>query len=282
MSYLAHLLERRIKRYGLGGSLIRLLSQFHDLSIYYGYPDKALSSIRRFISVAQRFDVRVTVPIVSLVACRYADLVREIVNMGHEVACHGLIHALYDKMAFNDQLSHFKMAKALLEEVSEVKIVGSRLPYSRFNEGTHMALARAGFKYDSSMRANSKPLPSILKFDGVEILEIPWFAADDVIIDELHFSPSQMLLLWVNKLRLANPGEVFVFDLHPVRMGRYPYVSVLHGLLSFAKDNNIDVLCLEEVYRNRFRLGKAPVLVISGDVDCLRVHDFILRIFKLA
>jgi len=185
-------------------------------------------------------------------------------------------------MPYEEQVVHFKLAKRLLEEISGLNVIGVRLPYSRFNDKTHKALTEAGFKYDSSMRADEKPNPFYLRFNGTSILEIPWFDTDDVLIDERGLSPVQMVRIWSRALKRARPGDVYVFDLHPIRIGMPPYTMVLRDLLSIARDLGLRVLCLEDVYRMRHKLGDVATLVISGDIDCLRVWDFVLRIVKLA
>lgn len=82
------------------------------------------------------------------------DIVRMIVDKGHEVGCHGLVHEVdkaFDILSREDQVDHLIKAKNLLEQISGTEVISFRAPALRVNQNTGFALQKAGFKIDSSI-----------------------------------------------------------------------------------------------------------------------------------
>ena len=88
------------------------------------------------------------------VAKRFPQLVRAIVDEGHELACHGYSH----KLIYEQNIGEFRQetieAKKLLEDVSGSRVLGYRAASYSITVRSSWALEillEAGFEYDSSI-----------------------------------------------------------------------------------------------------------------------------------
>ncbi|MGE0635298.1 MAG: polysaccharide deacetylase family protein [Bacteroidia bacterium] len=101
-----------------------------------------------------RHNIKSTFFFTGYIAKLVPDVVKMIVNDGHEVASHGMSHLKkngFDVMPYDKQLRHLKESKALLEDISGQEVVSFRAPALRVSNNTALALAEAGYKIDSSI-----------------------------------------------------------------------------------------------------------------------------------
>lgn len=88
------------------------------------------------------------------IAKKYPDLLRELNNQGHEIACHGNVHkSIWDltEQEFREDLIR---AKSKIEEIICTEVIGYRAPTFSITKETYWALdiiKECGFKYDSSI-----------------------------------------------------------------------------------------------------------------------------------
>lgn len=88
------------------------------------------------------------------VAERFPNLILDIAEAGHEIACHGMDHQRLFTMSQNDFSRDLRQAKSLLEEVSGKSVLGYRAPSFSLTSTTqwvYQELAAAGFSYSSSV-----------------------------------------------------------------------------------------------------------------------------------
>jgi peptidoglycan-N-acetylglucosamine deacetylase len=114
------------------------------------------------LNLLQELDIKATFFVVADVVQHYPGLVEKIVAEGHEIACHGLHHAckidpatkkpLMTKTEFKERTLE---AKEILEKISNKKIAGYRAPNAYVAGWMIDVLEEIGFKYDSSVSANS-------------------------------------------------------------------------------------------------------------------------------
>ncbi len=118
-----------------------------------GFEYRAGEATRRCLDLFDRHDVKATFFTLGWIAERDANLVREIVACGHELASHGYDHTKadqQDRAAFLDDVSH---TKKLLEDISGAAVKGYRAAGFSIGPSTpwaHEALAEAGYVYSSS------------------------------------------------------------------------------------------------------------------------------------
>lgn len=108
----------------------------------------------RLLDLFEKHDTSATFFTLGWVAERVPDLVREIADRGHEVACHGYSHQLIykqDRSVFYDET---RRAKEILESIINKEVTGYRAASYSITGKSLWALdmlVELGFKYDSSM-----------------------------------------------------------------------------------------------------------------------------------
>ncbi|BBM84817.1 XrtA system polysaccharide deacetylase [Candidatus Uabimicrobium amorphum] len=118
------------------------------------YPLRVEQNTQRILQIFAQHNVQATFYVLAWVAERCPQLVREICQQGHELACHGYAHQLiYEQgpQAFREDI---KKAKCILEDISGEQVIGYRAPsYSITNKSLWAIdiLYEEGFRYDSSI-----------------------------------------------------------------------------------------------------------------------------------
>lgn len=108
----------------------------------------------KIIELFDKYNVKATFFMLAWVAERYPELVREIVDKGHELANHGYDHKRitnFNRVQFKEDLIK---SKRILEDISGVEVKGYRAPSYSINADNlwaHDVLAECGFQYSSSV-----------------------------------------------------------------------------------------------------------------------------------
>jgi polysaccharide deacetylase family protein (PEP-CTERM system associated) len=113
-------------------------------------PRRVAESTRVILQLLAAYEIRSTFFILGWVAEREPDLVWEIAERGHEIACHGYGHILpmhLTPVQFRDDILR---ARKVLEEVSGREVIGYRAPSFSIDRERLAILAECGFRYDSS------------------------------------------------------------------------------------------------------------------------------------
>ena len=108
----------------------------------------------RLLDLFDQSQVKATFFVLGWVAERLPDLVREIADRGHEVACHGYSHELVYRQSPEVFREETLRSKALLEDITQSPVRGYRAAsYSITGQSLWAldVLADAGFVYDSSI-----------------------------------------------------------------------------------------------------------------------------------
>lgn len=115
----------------------------------------------RYLHHFQKWGVKATFFVVGEVARRYPRLIGDIVDAGHELACHGDVHLQLDKLTAQEFRSDMQRNRAALENAGGRGIVGFRAPTFSLTKTTawaHEILADLGFTYSSSVLPAANPL----------------------------------------------------------------------------------------------------------------------------
>ena len=123
--------------------------------------ERVPDNVERFVAFLGRHRMRATFFTVGEVARRYPSLIRELVDMGHEIACHSSDHLTLDRhnpASFRDDLERNldDLSKAGARDVR-----GFRAPVFSLNAQTAWAyreLQDLGFTYSSSVLPAKNPL----------------------------------------------------------------------------------------------------------------------------
>lgn len=187
-------------------------------------------NVERILQLLADHDTRATFFTLGWVAERYPQLVRRIVDGGHELASHGYGHQRageLDRGAFVDDITR---AKGLLEDVSGRVVQGYRAPSFSIDARNLWAfdcLARAGHRYSSSIypiRHDHYGMPDAPRFAHrvhADLLEVPattlrlfernWPSSGGGFFRLLPYPVSRWMIRRVN----ATDREAAVFYFHP-------------------------------------------------------------------
>ena len=147
------------------------------------YPSRVESNTGRVLDVFAEYQVRATFFVLGWVAERAPELVRRIVDEGHELASHGYDHTratMLDRKAFTEDVTR---TKAALEDLSGRVVRGYRAPSYSIGARNLWALevlGEAGYIYSSSIypiRHDLYGMPEAPRFafrlHSKAILELP-------------------------------------------------------------------------------------------------------------
>lgn len=146
-------------------------------------PCRVEGNTNRILDLFAAHDVKATFFMLGWVAERYPDLVRRIVDAGHELASHGYTHTRVTQQTPKVFSEDIAKTKALLEDIAGCEVLGYRAAsYSIVSETlwAHDLLQQAGYRYSSSIYPihhdlygipNAPRFPYIHRKDG--LLEIP-------------------------------------------------------------------------------------------------------------
>jgi len=107
----------------------------------------------RLLELFEQHQVKSTFFTLGWVAERCPELIKAIVNQGHELASHGYSHQRATKMNVEQFRQDVSKSKQILEEISGQAIIGYRAPSFSFNDSNTWAydvLIELGFEYSSS------------------------------------------------------------------------------------------------------------------------------------
>jgi polysaccharide deacetylase family protein (PEP-CTERM system associated) len=125
------------------------------------YRDGVVENTRTYLQHFKRWGVKATFFVVGEVARRYPSLIGEIVEAGHELACHGDVHLQLDKLTPREFRADMQRNLAALENAGGGNIKGFRAPTFSLTARTawaHAVLADLGFTYSSSVLPAANPL----------------------------------------------------------------------------------------------------------------------------
>ncbi len=111
-------------------------------------------NINRILEMLARRDTKATFFTLGWIAERYPQLVRQIVQEGHELASHGYGHERASDQTEEAFFADIQLAKIVLEDLAGCEVNGYRAPSFSIGTGNLWAydcLARAGYRYSSSI-----------------------------------------------------------------------------------------------------------------------------------
>jgi polysaccharide deacetylase family protein (PEP-CTERM system associated) len=187
-------------------------------------------NVERILFLLDGIGIKATFFTLGWIAERYPQLVRRIVDGGHELASHGHGHQRVGDLSIAGFFSDVESAKKLLEDLSGHEVKGYRAPSFSIGENTLWAfdcLERAGYRYSSSIypiRHDHYGMPDAPRFAHqvrASVLEVPvstarflnrnWPASGGGYFRLLPYAVSRWLLQRVNR----SDAQSAVFYFHP-------------------------------------------------------------------
>lgn len=130
----------------------------------------------RLLDLYGKYGVKATFFYTGHIARLYPEVVRMAHERGHEVGSHGLTHEVskaFDVMPPEEQLSHLRQSKQILEDIIGEEVVSFRAPAARVGKAFPKVLQEAGFKVDSSV--SSQRMDMMFSFGALKKLN--WLVA---------------------------------------------------------------------------------------------------------
>ena len=199
---------------------------------------------RRILDLLDRYGLKSTFFIPAFVAETHEDLVREIVDRGHEVGHHGYMHEPPATLTRDQEARMLDRATAVLERLTGVRPKGYRSPLWDLSPHSIDLLIARGFEYDSSLFGDDAPY--WVESGAGKIVEIPvHWELDDYPFFEFSpstgvvpvaASPDQAFEVWsaafdgVYRLKRS-----FVLAMHPFVIGRPGRLRMLERLIRYIK-----------------------------------------------
>ncbi|WP_423183823.1 polysaccharide deacetylase family protein [Arthrobacter sp. NyZ413] len=209
-------------------------------------------AVPRLLKILERQGIQGTFFIPGFTAESYPDVVRRIVDGGHEVAHHGYLHEPMQGIDAATEASYLDRGLEALAKVAGVRPVGYRAPWWELNWHSPALLADRGFLYDSSLLDGDAPYRMAVAqgeaqdTDSRDIVEIPvdWTLDDweqyafypGVTGSGVIESPSKVLDMWTLEAEAHHSqGSCFVLTNHPFISGRPSKAVALERLIERVK-----------------------------------------------
>jgi len=147
-------------------------------------PCRVERNMERIFLALEQHEIRATFFTLGWIAERYPNMVRAIVDAGHELASHGYQHTRVTLQEREEFRQDIVRTKHLLEDIGGVEILGYRAASYSINQTNlwaHDELAQAGYRYSSSIypiRHDLYGMPTAPRFvyrplKGTDFLEVP-------------------------------------------------------------------------------------------------------------
>ncbi|HKU23860.1 MAG TPA: polysaccharide deacetylase family protein, partial [Candidatus Sulfotelmatobacter sp.] len=118
------------------------------------WPPRVVANTRRVLGLFDRYHVTGTFFFVGWIADRFPALVREVLDHGHEIACHSYWHQCIYKLTPEEFKADTQHAVDVIENAGHVHVSGYRAPSWSITAQSQWALSilqQCGFTYDSSV-----------------------------------------------------------------------------------------------------------------------------------
>ena len=164
----------------------------------------------RLLDLYDKYGVKATFFFTGHIATLYPQVVKMAYERGHEVGSHGLTHEVsqaFDVLTPDEQLSHLRQSKQILEGIIGDEVISFRAPAARVDEKFPQVMKEAGFKVDSSVA--SQRLDMFFSFGALK---------------KLHWITAPRKAYLVNEENIFKKGDSEVMEVPISAMG-FPYIG---------------------------------------------------------
>lgn len=202
--------------------------------------------VERILAVLEQHAVPATFFVEGWNARKYAELLREIDERGHEIGAHGWMHETWDKLPLEEERSLIARTTGMLGTLLARPPRGWRSPGGLTTTATLRLLRDAGYAYDSSFGDEDVPYNLAVAPDRAqgEIVELPWtWQLDDAVFyghGAARISSAQTVLdLWKEEFDAAYAETGYYMLLcHPRFSGRPARAAALDRLIAYLRQHD--------------------------------------------
>lgn len=116
------------------------------------------SGLENLLSMLDRLGIRATLFVIAcdLDDARKLALLKKAAARGHEIGCHSWTHSRLTRLTHEQKVHEIRASRQRISSLLEVPVDGFRAPYFDIDGETLQLIARAGYKFDSSLFAGKK------------------------------------------------------------------------------------------------------------------------------
>ena len=212
----------------------------------------------RLLDLYDQYGVKATFFYTGHIAKLYPEVVRMAHKRGHEVGSHGLTHEVdkaFDVLSPDEQLSHLKQSKKILEDIIGEEVISFRAPAARVDKEFPMILSEAGFKIDSSV--SSQRLDMMFSFGAIK---------------KLHWFTAPRKAYFTRKDNVFRKGDSEVLEI-PISAFGFPYIGTFMRIAPALNRLTRTVLYCETICNGRqFVLLTHPNEFIDEDQETTEIE----------
>lgn len=235
----------------------------------------------RLLELYERHGVKATFFFTGHIAKIYPEIVKIAFNKGHEVGSHGLTHEVdkaFDILTPEEQLSHLKQSKQILEDIVGTEVISFRAPAARVDKTFPQLLVESGYKIDSSV--SSQRLDMMFSFGALK---------------KLHWLTAPRKAYFTQNGNIFKKGDSEILEI-PISAFGFPYIGTFMRIAPILNRLTRCILWRETcltgrqfvflTHPNEFideprdnnpieRRAKNPISYLMGDVirHALKVHN---------
>lgn len=220
-------------------------------------PSRLEMQMERVLALLESTNNKATFFFLAKHAARMPNLVRQVIEHGHEVASHARDHYFLYSLSETEQKAQIADSKKMLEDIAGKEILGFRAPFFsivRRNLRAMECIADAGYKYDSSVFAGSHPryghsaMPHAPYFvemeNGRTLLEIPpttiklcFWRIGVGSGAYLRLFPYKLTQRWLRNI--SELGQPLVLYFHPWELDREQPTASYNATFKFRHYTNL-------------------------------------------
>ncbi|MEX0810036.1 MAG: polysaccharide deacetylase [Dongiaceae bacterium] len=204
-------------------------------------------AVPRLLAIFRNHDIRQTFFVPGWCLEAYPEMVKAILDDGHEIAHHGYVHEMGNRLTPENERYWFERAVAAVERTTGKKPSGFRAPSYGFSRNTLDLMFDHGLIYDASMMGHD--VPYIIKHPRGEIVELPSQRALD---DWTHFvlnrdfgwmmplqTPEDGFAIYRAEFDAAwRHGGIWIAVWHPFVTARLSRAEAMEGLIDHMKSKS--------------------------------------------
>lgn len=127
----------------------------------------------RLLEMLDEFGIKATFFVPGRTAETYPDAIKEIVERGHEIACHGYEYENFGLLSYEEQEERIAKAVKAIEDACGKKPAGFRAPMGDLMLEALNLARKYGMKYSSDLFDDDRPYFMDVNEDGDQMLQIP-------------------------------------------------------------------------------------------------------------
>jgi peptidoglycan/xylan/chitin deacetylase (PgdA/CDA1 family) len=219
----------------------------------------AKHAVRRVMDLCEQKGAAFTFFLTGNCAVANRGFVREILDRGHSIACHGYNHLRLDSCDQNLARRDIRLAKRVYDELFGYHLRGFRAPYLGISEALAAIVKDEDLGWSSSIMDDGRGPRAY----NCGLPELPIAACDWHTLIRNNASGRD----FADELA-AKAKASAVFELHPWRMGQRRFIWILEEFLDRCP---VPLVSVDDLARG------APGMALSGDIGELGLAEVLWR-----